>query len=129
MKRDIRPADDVELLVDTFYGKVRKDTLLGPIFKESLQDDWTAHLNKMYKFWHTVLQNDRDPLYFGNPYLPHANLPHGKDYFNHWVTLFQGTLDQLFEGQKTEEIKTKVSQMAEMFHHNIVACSNLNENR
>lgn len=127
MKCDIRPMDDVELLVDVFYDRVRNDDLLGPVFEEALQGDWPGHLNKMYRFWHSVLLDD--PLYFGNPFLPHVDLPHGKDYFDHWVTLFQGTLDKLFEGQKTEEFKIQVAKMAEMFHHNIVACSNLNENR
>lgn len=127
MKCDIRPMDDVELLVDVFYDRVRNDDLLGPVFEEALQGDWPGHLNKMYRFWHSMLLND--PIYFGNPFLPHVDLPHGKDYFDHWVTLFQGTLDQLFEGQKTEEFKIQVAKMAETFHHNIVACSNLNENR
>jgi hemoglobin len=57
-----------------------------------------------------------------------VDLPHGKDYFDHWVTLFHGTLDQLFEGKKTEELKKQVTKMAEMFHQNIATGSNHNKN-
>ncbi len=126
MKRDIRPADDIELFVDAFYDGVRNDDLLGPVFKEALQGNWPEHRNKMYRFWHSVLLDD--PLHFGNPFLPHVDLPHGKDYFDHWVTLFHGTLDQLFEGKKTEELKKQVTKMAEMFHQNIATGSNHNKN-
>ncbi len=31
--------DDVELLVDVFYDRVRNDDLLGPVFEEALQGD------------------------------------------------------------------------------------------
>lgn len=119
MKRDLQPTDDIELLVDTFYGKVHNDDLLGPIFNEALQEEWPVHLNKMYNFWHTVLLDD--PLYFGNPFLPHVDLPNGKHYFDHWLKLFHSTLDQLFEGEKTEETKRQVNRMTEMFHHTITA--------
>ena len=54
-RKDISTMEDVKLLVDTFYGKIREDALLSPIFNGIIQDRWPAHLEKMYRFWQTVL--------------------------------------------------------------------------
>ena len=49
-QNDIRSMDDVIKLVDIFYGKVREDELIGPIFEAKIQDNWAKHLNIMYRF-------------------------------------------------------------------------------
>ena len=56
--KEIQDIDDVKLLVNTFYGKVRQDDLLGKIFDGVIQDNWDFHLNKMYGFWQTVLLHE-----------------------------------------------------------------------
>jgi hemoglobin len=48
---DIATTDDVALLVDRFYGKVRCDALLGPIFNDVAQVDWPAHMATLYSLW------------------------------------------------------------------------------
>lgn len=52
---DIIQIEDVKKLVNHFYDKVRKDALLSPIFTQRIGDQWPQHLEKMYKFWQTVL--------------------------------------------------------------------------
>ena len=54
-KNDISNLTDVKLLVDSFYGKVRKDPMLKDIFNNKIEDRWPEHLEKMYRFWQTVL--------------------------------------------------------------------------
>ena len=49
-KKKIATVEDVRLMVDTFYGEVRKDALLGPIFNQVIQDRWPEHLEKMSAF-------------------------------------------------------------------------------
>ena len=71
--KDILTLEDCKTLVDNFYGKVRKDPLIGPIFDAVIQDRWPEHLEKMYRFWQTVLLEDH--TYFGSPFPPHATLP------------------------------------------------------
>ena len=83
---DITQLEDVKELVDRFYGKVREDTLLGPIFDTRIGDRWPEHLEKMYKFWQTVLLNEH--TYYGSPFAPHAQLPVDKAHFDRWLTLF-----------------------------------------
>src|SRR5690606_31153821 len=49
-------ADYIASFVDQFYGKIRQDELLGPIFNERIVD-WAEHLDRMKRFWRSVLHN------------------------------------------------------------------------
>jgi hemoglobin len=115
--QDILSLDDVKNLVDTFYGKVRQDELIGPIFDERIQDRWPQHLEKMYTFWQTILLGEH--TYYGAPFPPHAQLPVEKIHFERWLFLFKETLDALFEGKTAEEAKWRADKMAEMFQYKI----------
>ncbi len=53
-KKFIQSREEVSLLVRTFYGKVRKDDLLGPIFNGIIKD-WEEHLELLTDFWETQL--------------------------------------------------------------------------
>lgn len=117
MSKEIENIDDVKLLVDKFYSKVRDDEMLKDIFNNVIQDKWPEHLEKMYRFWQTVLLGDH--TYQGSPFVPHANLPVVKDHFNRWIKLFYETLDENFSGERTEEAKWRAAKMAEMFHYKI----------
>ena len=114
---DILNLDDVKNLVDTFYGKVRSDGLLSPIFNERIQDNWPVHLEKMYRFWQTVLLGEH--TYMGSPFPPHATLPIAHEHFNQWLMLFKATVDDLFTGEKAKEAKWRADKMAEMFESRI----------
>ncbi|MEZ5947552.1 MAG: hypothetical protein R3C04_12010 [Hyphomonas sp.] len=37
----------ISTLVDTFYGKVRGDAPIGPVFEGAIGESWDAHLPKM----------------------------------------------------------------------------------
>ena len=115
--KEIISLDDIKKLVDTFYGKVRKDELIGPIFNERIQDRWPQHLEKMYTFWQTVLLGEH--TYFGSPFPPHANLPVSHQHFEKWMELFKQTLDELFTGAVAEDAKWRAGKMAEMFESKI----------
>lgn len=110
---DISTIEDIKLLVDTFYGKVREDQLLSPIFNGVIQDRWPQHLEKMYRFWQTVLLQDH--TYHGSPFPPHAGLPVDQLHFNTWLGIWHQTLDALFEGEKANEAKWRGDKMAVMF--------------
>ena len=117
MKNDITTIDDIKLLVDSFYGKVREDDLLADIFNNKIEDRWPQHLEKMYRFWQTVLLDQH--TYYGSPFLPHANLPVVEEHFAIWIKLFTETVDELFEGEKATQAKWQGQRMAEMFHSKI----------
>ena len=117
MKKDIQDLNDIKLLVDTFYGKVRENTMLKDIFNTIIQDRWPEHLAKMYNFWQTVLLEEH--TYYGSPFVPHAKLPVDLEHFEKWLLLFDSTVDNLFEGEKAEKAKWQGQRMAEMFHSKI----------
>lgn len=116
-KRDIVSLEDIKLLVDTFYGKVRTDEFIGPIFDERIQDRWPHHLAKMYTFWQTVLLEEH--TYFGSPFPPHAQLPVERAHFERWLSLFSETINELFSGEKAKEALWRADKMAEMFQFKI----------
>lgn len=111
--KNIEGIDDIKLLVDSFYGKVRQDDLLKDIFNKVIQDRWPEHLEKMYRFWQTVLLEEH--TYYGSPFLPHARLPVEKDHFDQWLKLFRETVDEHFDGEKAGRAKWQGERMAEMF--------------
>ncbi len=110
---DISNLEDIQLLVNTFYSRVRENELLGPIFNDILKDRWTEHLEKMYRFWQTILLEV--PTYSGSPFPPHAKLPVSQLHFDTWLKLWHGTLDEFFVGEKADEAKWRGARMAEMF--------------
>ena len=112
-QKDILTLEDVKILVDTFYGKVQQDPLLAPVFNERILDRWPEHLEKMYRFWQTVLLDEQ--TYSGSPFPPHAKLPVDQSHFSEWMKLFTQTIDELFEGEKATEAKWRAAKMAEMF--------------
>ena len=115
--RDIANMQDIHLLVNTFYGKVREDQMLKDIFNDRIQDRWPEHLEKMYRFWQTVLLEEH--TYHGSPFPPHAKLAIGIEHFERWVKLFHDTVDEIFSGDKATRAKWQGERMAEMFHHKI----------
>ena len=79
----------IETLVRAFYGKVRADQTLGPIFAARV-GDWEPHLRKMFAFWSSVtLMSGR---YHGTPMPAHARIPDiGPEHFARWLQLFAET--------------------------------------
>ena len=52
----IKTKEDVYQLVSIFFKKIKKDPLLGPIFKDSIHpNDRGNHIEKFTNFWVTSL--------------------------------------------------------------------------
>lgn len=111
--RDIENIEDVQRMVNTFYAKIREDDMLGIIFNQNIQDRWPQHLDKMYRFWQTILLEEY--TYDGRPFPPHAHLPIGKVHFDQWLSLFEETVHALFEGPKADEAIWRARKMATLF--------------
>lgn len=60
--------DQLAVLVDRFYAKVREDDLLGPVFNGAIAD-WPGHLEKLTAFWSSVMLTSG--RYKGNPMMAH----------------------------------------------------------
>lgn len=80
-------------LVDAFYGRIRSDARLGPIFEAELGQDWGPHLERMKRFWAAIALNAGG--YSGKPVAVHQRLRgvERKD-FDLWLALFRRSLEE-----------------------------------
>jgi|AntRauTorcE11898_2_1112593.scaffolds.fasta_scaffold24912_3 hemoglobin len=123
---DITNRKDIELMVDTFYGSVREDDLLGPVFNRVIKNNWPKHLDTMYRFWQTVLLHEF--AYKGSPFVPHRKLPVEAHHFERWIYHFNSSMDENFAGKIAEEAKLRAQKMAEMFMYKLNTNSNKKRN-
>lgn len=113
MKKEIESTEDIKVLVDSFYSRVREDDMLAPVFNSVINDSWPSHLEKMYRFWGTVLLEEGS--YSGSPFLRHAGLPVDKGHFERWISLFTRTVGEMFSGPNAEKAIWQANRMATMF--------------
>ena len=125
--KDISNLEDIKTLVNTFYSKVQEDPFIGPIFNEKIGNRWPEHLEKMYRFWETVLLEVHS--YSGSPFPPHKQLPVAKEHFAQWMAIFTKTVDTLFVGPLAEEAKLRAKNMAEMFNYKIEYFRNMEKSQ
>ena len=114
-KRDIESREDIEMLIRTFYGKVRQHDKIGPFFNEMISD-WNKHQNKLTNFWETNLF--LVDAYKGNPVRKHievdTHFQNGVEqaHFGHWLQLWFNTVDDLFEGKNAHLAKERARNMS-----------------
>ncbi|MFZ5971682.1 MAG: group III truncated hemoglobin [Bacteroidota bacterium] len=111
---DIASRAHIELLVNTFYEKVRTDNLLAPRFAHV---DWPHHMPVMYNFWCSMMLDEKS--YQGNPFQKHMPLALEAAHFERWLTLFRATVDELFKGEKAEEIKMRAQSIGMVWQHKL----------
>jgi len=126
MKKDIENREDIEVLVNTFYHKIRADDVVGFIFNDIVKINWETHLPAMYDFWDNALFFTG--AYTGNPMNLHQHLHHirplDKKHFAQWVRLFIETVDELFEGGKATLAKQRAISIASIMEAKILQLRN-----
>jgi len=104
--------ESIAILVDRFYAKVRKDSLLGPVFNGAIGDHWPEHLAKLTDFWTSVLL--ASSRYKGNPMMAHLPIPQmDQQHFSRWIELWQETTAEVFGPEISEALVAKASMMGE----------------
>jgi hemoglobin len=117
VKADIIARKDVKHLVVSFYQKVRKDKVLGPIFNQVIVE-WEAHFELLTDFWETQLFLKRK--YHGNPVTAHQEVDEKvghsvtSEHFGLWLNLWFETIDELFEGETAWIAKNRAQKMSTM---------------
>jgi len=61
--------DYIDLLVESFYQRIREHPILGPVFNDAIGDNWPHHLAQMKNFWASVTLNSG--RYSGQPVPAH----------------------------------------------------------
>lgn len=111
-QHNIADEKDINLLVNTFYAKIRKHELLFSVFDPVIKENWEAHLQKMVTFWSTLLLYTR--TYKEDPLTKHLPLPLKKIHFDEWLRLFNETVDDLFTGELAENAKKRAYSIAKI---------------
>ena len=118
---DIRGRDDLTVLVNAFYDRIREEPQLGPIFEHVAQVDWDTHLPKMVNFWEKALFRSGD--YSGNPLRTHLDLNTrvalDRSLFTRWTQLFDATVDDHFAGDRAGHIKRIAADMAQVMYSRV----------
>ncbi|WP_428224155.1 group III truncated hemoglobin [Flavobacterium sp.] len=121
-KRDIDSRNDVELLVHSFYIKIRQDLEIGPFFNQVISD-WEEHLEKLVNFWESTLFGTRN--YSGNPILAHIAVDEkfkgtvSPTLFGIWLNYWLQTIDEHFEGDNAIVLKNRASKIGTVLMVNI----------
>ncbi|HEX6860969.1 MAG TPA: group III truncated hemoglobin [Caulobacteraceae bacterium] len=106
-------------VVETFYGRVREDEVLGPIFNARVED-WPEHLAKLKDFWSSVLL--MTGRFKGRPMPVHAAIPDiGRAEFDHWLALFARTVDEVCPPRAAALFRQKSRMIAESLQLGIAA--------
>lgn len=80
-------------LVHSFYGRVRADPLLSPIFDAQVHD-WPEHLHTLTSFWSWLLL--KKPGFHGSPIPKHMRLEGlSWAHFERWLALFRQTTSEM----------------------------------
>ncbi len=81
----------IRTVILSFYEKVKRDPLLGPIFEQAIGAHWDMHIDRIILFWLTATGLQRG--YEGRNFMP-AHLKHASihpDQLPRWLTLFRET--------------------------------------
>ena len=102
---------EIETLVRTFYGRIREDDMLGPVFARVIGEDWEPHLAKMMDFWSSAML--KSGRYNGRPMPAHMKL---KDvtpaHFDRWLALFEETVDEVCSPEAAPGFKERAHRIA-----------------
>lgn len=107
--QDIQNQDDLYLLVDEFYKKLLADTSISYIFTDVVKVHILEHLPVLVTFWSQGILGTGG--YTKNLTQIHLDI-NAKEHltpelFAIWLNHFYTTVDELFKGQKAEQIKTQ----------------------
>jgi hemoglobin len=96
-------------LVGTFYGRVRQDPLLAPVFARVM--NWDEHLAKLRAFWSSVvLMSGR---YHGQPMQAHFPLSIEPAHFDRWLALFELTVSEVCPPAAADVFMEKARRIAD----------------
>jgi hemoglobin len=103
---------DLKIVVDLFYDKVRRDSILGPLFNHAVAD-WPEHLEKLHAFWSSVMLTSG--RYKGSPMAAHLRHAGAIEppMFDRWLQLWRETAREHLAPADAAAIIAKAERIAE----------------
>jgi hemoglobin len=110
--------DDIRTLVHTFYGRVREDELIGPVFNAKVED-WPEHLSNLCDFWSSVVLRTR--RFQGRPMRAHLLIADqiSGEHFDRWLDLFEKTARDVLPPDAAPIFIQRARQIADSFEFGI----------
>jgi hemoglobin len=113
---DLTTRRQIHDLVVRFYREVVFDDLLGPVFEDVAEVDWSVHIPRLVDYWARVLL--REPGYDGFILGPHRRVHELEafraEHFDRWYGLFVEVADAGWRGPVTERAKAHAARTAQM---------------
>ncbi|MDH4427965.1 MAG: group III truncated hemoglobin [Acidovorax sp.] len=104
-------VESITQLVHGFYGDVRQDPLLGPVFEKALHGQWDTHLKRLVDFWSTVALGSRS--FKGDVFGKHMVLQGVTPaHFAAWVGLWQLHTNRLFAPEVAHDLQVAAHGIA-----------------
>ncbi|UGS20695.1 group III truncated hemoglobin [Flavobacterium cyclinae] len=113
---DIETREDILLIMRKFYDKLFADDSINFFFTKvtSVDQHLEAHFEILATFWEQSLFLKGG--YFNNMFSIHKEVhdKHAftKEHFDTWISHFNLTIDEHFEGKYAEQMKTQALSMA-----------------
>ena len=116
--RELSNSSEIQFLVDQFYKKATSNKEIGHFFSTLKLE---SHLPMICKFWESILLDN--PEYKGNPMLKHIELhkkhPLLKKHFNTWLSLWEETVNENFEGEIAKKATSSAKNIANLMQFKI----------
>lgn len=113
---DIETREDILLIMRKFYDKLLADDSINFFFTKvtSVDQHLEEHFEILATFWEQSLFLKGG--YYNNMFSIHKNVhdkhAFSKEHFTTWLTHFNSTIDENFEGKYAEQMKTQALSMA-----------------
>jgi hemoglobin len=111
---DLDSRSQIHNAVVSFYRELVMDDLLGPVFEEVAEVDWSTHIPLLIDYWCRVLlghQNYQGTI-LGAHRRVHELQPLTADLFDRWYGLWVATIDQGWAGPSAEKAKAHAAKIA-----------------
>lgn len=117
MKSDISIRKDIKLIISKFYDKLLRDVEMIPFFSEIVNDNQLEkHLEIITDFWNDILFNTQS--YSNNVMQKHLDkhvfVKFEKKHFSIWTSYFVETINEHFNGENAERMKSRALSIAIM---------------
>lgn len=115
MKLDISTREDIKFVITKFYDKLLADEQMIPFFKEIVAENQLEHhLEIITDFWNDILFDTL--TYQNNVMKKHLDknvfVKFTAAHFAIWISYFFATIDENFEGEKAQNMKSRATSIA-----------------
>lgn len=117
MKPDIADRRDIKFIISKFYDKLLADEEMLPFFLEFLNNNQLdIHIEIITDFWSDILLFTQS--YSNNVMQKHIDkhlyTRFEKEHFDIWTSYFTETIQENFQGEKAERMKSRALSIAIM---------------